>query len=329
VCPHARCSTRSTFIRSNDSLDVLTCTVPPLRAGLCRCKFLTEGSTPRRGRRVLPVTLGRHHEPFESAGTARGLSALDLVGALHALWRAERRGAREKGVDQDGRTIRDWHHQRVQSRQRGLEWVRVLRNVSRAARGHVPHMHGILQGEIRWRPPNWGSRVRAPLVPDGAAPRTQQQGHPSAMEAVGARNATFHHEGRCLPPLARKPHGPRSARARAEGPGRVWVGPLSGQGVSNAYQPPRNAISAFWRSRPNLVPQYSVPVGRVPSRAARRGRRSPDIHSGLVEAAFVPIWARSYAVPTGLLEGWYPANTVRSLSRTRAQGVLGESGRAA
>ena len=101
---------------------------------LCRCKFLTEGSTPRRGRRVLPVTLGRHHKPFESAGTARGLSALDLVGALHALWRAERRGAREKGVDQDGRTIRDWHHQRVQSRQRGLEWVRVLRNVSRAAR---------------------------------------------------------------------------------------------------------------------------------------------------------------------------------------------------
>ena len=194
--------------------------------------------------------------------------------------------------------------------------------------GHVPHMHRILQGEIRWPPPKWDSRVTATLVPDRAAPRTQQ-GHPSAMEAVGARNATFHHEGRCLPPLARKPHGPRSARARAEGPGRVWVGPLSGQGVSNAYQPPRNAISAFWRSRPNLVPQYSVPVGRVPSRAPRRGRRSPDVGSGLVEAAFVPIWARSRAVPTGLLEGWYPANTEGPLSRTRAPGVLVESGRAA
>ena len=194
--------------------------------------------------------------------------------------------------------------------------------------GHVPHMHRILQGEIRWRPPKWGSPVRAPLVPDGAAPRTQQ-GHPSAMEAVGARNATFHHEGRCLPPLPPKPHGPRSARARAEGPGRVWVGPLSGQGVSNAYQPPRNAISAFWSPPPNLLPQYSVAGGATPSRATRRGRRSPDTHSGLVEAAFVRIRARSYAVPTGLLEGWYPANTVRSLSRTRAPGVVGESGRAA
>ena len=54
---------------------------------------------------MLPATLGRHHKPLESEGTARGLSALDLVGALHALWRAERRGAREKGVDQDRRTI--------------------------------------------------------------------------------------------------------------------------------------------------------------------------------------------------------------------------------
>ena len=39
--------------------------------------------------------------------------------------------ARKKAVDQDGRTIRDWHHQRVLRRQRGLEWILVLRNVSR------------------------------------------------------------------------------------------------------------------------------------------------------------------------------------------------------
>ena len=64
-----------------------------------------------------------HHKPFESARTARGLRARNRVGALHALRRAERRGAREKGGDQDQRTIRDWHHQRVQSRQRGLEWI--------------------------------------------------------------------------------------------------------------------------------------------------------------------------------------------------------------
>ena len=101
---------------------------------LRRSIFLTEGSTPRRGRRVLPVTLGHHHKPFGSARTARALRALDLAGALHALWRTERPGAREKGVDQDRRTIRDRPHQRVLRRQRGLEWVRVLRNVSRAAR---------------------------------------------------------------------------------------------------------------------------------------------------------------------------------------------------
>ena len=99
-----------------------------------RSIFLTEGSTPRRGRRVLPVTLGHHHKPFGSARTARGLRALDLAGALHALWRTERRGAREKGVDLDRRTICDPIQWRVLRRKRGLEWVRVMRNVSRAAR---------------------------------------------------------------------------------------------------------------------------------------------------------------------------------------------------
>ena len=56
--------------------------------------------------------------------------------------------------------------------------------------GHVPHMHRILQGEIRWRPPKWGSRVRAPLVPDGAAPRTQES-HPSTLGGLGALNERF------------------------------------------------------------------------------------------------------------------------------------------
>ena len=101
---------------------------------LGRSIFLTEGFTPRRGRRVLPVTLGHHHKPFGSARTARGLRALDLAGALHALWRTERREAREKGVDQDRRTICDPTQWRVLRRKRGLERVRVLHNVSRAAR---------------------------------------------------------------------------------------------------------------------------------------------------------------------------------------------------
>ena len=75
----------------------------------CRRKFITRGFTPRRGRRGLPVTLGHHHKPSGSARTAPGPRALDLVGALHALCvacrQSERRGARQKGVDQDGRTI--------------------------------------------------------------------------------------------------------------------------------------------------------------------------------------------------------------------------------
>ena len=250
------------------------------------------------------MTLGRHHKPFGSARTARGLRALDLAGALHAPWRTERRGAREKGVDQDRRTVRDWHHQRVLRRQRGLEWVRVLRNVSRAAReGTCPTCTGYCRGRSGGGLRNGVLVFEPPLVPDRAAPRTQQ-GHPSAMEAVGARNATFHHEGRCLPPLPPKPHGPRSARARAEGPGRVWVGPLSGQGVSNAYQPPRHAISAFWSPPPNLVPQYSIAGGATPPWAARRGRRSHGIHSRLVRAVFLPIWAPSHAVsdrPSGVV----------------------------
>ena len=66
-----------------------------------------------------------------------------------------------------------------------------------------------------------------------------------------------------LPPPPRTPmHGPRSGLARAEGPGRVWVGLPSGQGVSNAYQTPRKAISAFSRPRPNLLlERIRSPVG--------------------------------------------------------------------
>ena len=81
-----------------------------------------------------PRDPGPHHKPFGSARTARGLRALDLVGALHALWRAERRGAREKGFDQDRRTIHDTPDQGIQSRKRGPESIRVLRNVSCVAR---------------------------------------------------------------------------------------------------------------------------------------------------------------------------------------------------
>ena len=44
------------------------------------------------------MSLALHHRHFASARTARGPRAPDLVGALLALWRAERRGARVKGA---------------------------------------------------------------------------------------------------------------------------------------------------------------------------------------------------------------------------------------
>ena len=62
---------------------------------------------------------------------------------------------------------------------------------------------------------------------------------------------------------------------------------------------------------PDLQLQYPVAGRPTPPWAPRRCRRSPDIDFGLVGAVFVRIWARSRAVPTGLLEGWYPANTER------------------
>eukprot|EP00964_Phaeocystis_antarctica_P031939 scaffold18068_cov62-Phaeocystis_antarctica.AAC.1 len=79
-----------------------------------RSIFLTEGSTPRRGRRVLPVTLGHHHKPFGSARTARALRALDLVGVLHARTLAHRApwGARKRRRSGSS-TLHDCHHQRV------------------------------------------------------------------------------------------------------------------------------------------------------------------------------------------------------------------------
>ena len=54
----------------------------------------------------------------------------------------------------------------------------------------MPHMHRILQQGVRWRPPKWDSRVPATLVPDGAAPRTQES-HPSTLGGLGALNERF------------------------------------------------------------------------------------------------------------------------------------------
>ena len=102
-----------------------------------------QSATPRCGRRVLPVTLGPHHKHFGSARIARGLRAPDLVGAAPRTVARRAPWAREKGFDQDRRIIHDWPHQRVQSRQRGLEWIqRFLKGSYVAREGTCPTASG-------------------------------------------------------------------------------------------------------------------------------------------------------------------------------------------
>ena len=119
----------------------------------------------------------------------------------------------------------------------------------------------------------------------------------------------FHGGGRCLPPPSPKPHVPQLVGVRAEGPRPVWVGLLSGWGVSNLYQPLRKAISAFLGPSPDLLLEDPVAGRPTPPWAPRRGTRSPDIDSGLVRGVFVRLRVRSCIVPKGIHEGWYPANT--------------------
>ena len=67
--------------------------------------------------------------------------------------------------------------------------------------------------------------------------RTPAQGaHPSAVEALGVRNADLP-VGWSLPTTpSPKPYAPQSAGVRAGCPRRVWLGLTSGQGISNLYQ---------------------------------------------------------------------------------------------
>ena len=91
----------------------------------------------------------------------------------------------------------------------------------------MPHMHRILQGEIRWPPPKWDSRVPATLVPDGAAPRTQES-HPSTLCGLSAHIEWL--DSRWMPPpsVATDLRAARTRtathHARAERAGRDWAG---------------------------------------------------------------------------------------------------------
>ena len=91
---------------------------------------------------------------------------------------------------------------------------------------------------------------------------------------------------------ARTARGPRALDLVAQGGGRSAAGRT------------KKGLAQDWRSIHDwLLLQDPVAGGATAAWAPRRARRSPDIHSGLVEAGFVPIWARSCAVPAGLLLG--------------------------
>ena len=95
-----------------------------------------------------------------------------------------------------------------------------------------------------------------------------------------------------------KPHVRQSVVARAEDACRVWEGLSSGCGTSDSYQTPQKAISVFFVPPSDLLLEDPV-VGRpTPPWAPRRGRRDPDIDSGLARVCFVRIWGRSCVVPT-------------------------------
>ena len=140
-----------------------------------------------RGRRVLPpcVTLGRHHKPFGSAGTARGLRALDLVRAAPRNVARRAPWAPEKGVDQDRRII---HTTVAPPACSGEPPERPYRRIDTGPAqhqlcgpgGHVSHRHRTLQEEVRRRPPKHDSRVPAGWArgtgSDGATPRAQDAG---------------------------------------------------------------------------------------------------------------------------------------------------------
>eukprot|EP00964_Phaeocystis_antarctica_P125825 scaffold89506_cov63-Phaeocystis_antarctica.AAC.4 len=126
-------------------------------------------STPRHAAApVLPpcVTLGRHHKPFGSAGTARGLRALDLVRAAPRNVARRAPWAPEKGVDQDRRII---HTTVAPPACSGEPPERPYRRIDTGPAqhqlcglgGHVSHRHRTLQEEVRRRPPKHDSRVPA------------------------------------------------------------------------------------------------------------------------------------------------------------------------
>jgi len=160
----------------------------------------------------------------------------DLVGAPIAFERARPSGRRQHGSAQNAGSIHDWAVRRVETARIGLEFTPGSRLAPRGGQnGARPGFGAILHGEcalsalkdLFWFPGRFvciGSRTSA------------QGPHPSAVETLGVRNADLP-VGWSLPTTpSPKPYVPQSVGVRAEGPGPVWVGLTSGQGILNLYQ---------------------------------------------------------------------------------------------
>jgi len=132
---------------------------------------------------------------------------------------------------------------------------------------------------------------------------------------------TFPEDGRCLPPPRPNPKARgRPVRAPSAIGESGWAsrGDRASQICTRATG---RRVRHFGGRHRISYSRIRWSVGPPPAWAPRRGRRGPDIRSRLVRAVLVPIRARSYAVPTGLLDGWYPANPVVSIEDARAGGA--------
>ena len=150
----------------------------------------------------------------------------------------------------------------------------------------MPRRDRILPKEVRWRGSKCVSRVLAPLVPDGAAPRTQES-HPSTLDGLGAHNERFNWGF----PLDATPlggdyltSGLSTATTRAPS-----VSGVIGRLLAPRRAPPkrrdthglhlREGRAPSWRAvRRTRAPRSPLRARHVPVVHAERGREEHGVH---------------------------------------------------
>ena len=196
------------------------------------------------------MTLARHHKAFGSARTARGPRALDLVGSA-PRGEAGRvpRGRAPRSVDRYTTSPRsvfrgaregwnDYHDFSTVAVSPGTAHTpRRHRSSLRAARGGLRNV--VLASPRHWYPTAMPHALRRATH----APRPRSARAPLDLLQSGG----------WLPPPHTNLSVPPACDAQAECHRRVRVALLSGQGISNSYQPPGKASSAFWHPQPDLL----------------------------------------------------------------------------